>query len=443
MVFRISFFFFSKVTTLKTETDILILFFLQSPMPISNSNVDDVGINAVLENDMSVTDFDHYFALNKFPNRDPHHHLKCETSKRLVGPVQDPEYYSADSHHGDRCPGRSTTKTQRRPDNPAPEGTAFAPDDPFVTTLAIPLAPPVPPRRPLPSYVHLHEPFQVSGNPPDAYAEHATRVTSLFASLDEQDVWARGATCDAFSVSDPTSLGGAHVRNNSVHNALPVRVLRVRFEGWSEESVRQLLDPHSSGHTKVGSDILNWCEVSSEPRHREVVTENQATGLGATFIMPTLDFSSAFSETVATSLQHQPQTRSHRQPNQHGEPSAPSPRSSSFYPTPFEAPELDVMLSNATNFSRRDSFDFEFFPNQVSSTGTGDDAFEASDEMGLEDDDDEGGSESWFPSSSSPSVSSSRSGTLGRVNGSFINVHAPPMRGPRIAFSSSFAERIT
>jgi hypothetical protein len=365
-----------------------------------------------------------------------------------------------------------STNTQSRPgDQPsrrANAGRNFIPGDPFLTILSIPLTPPVhliPPRRPLPSYAsHHYSEFGLHevGSLHSTYTEHASRVTNLFTILDEQDVWVRGVTCEAFSVSSGiTPPGGGHARN-SVQDGMPVRVLRVKFEGWSEERVRKLFPPRGATGTRGGDlHVLEWCKISSEPRHREVVAQ-EATELGMTFIMPTLDFSSAFSETAAASLQQQRSPSLQRPGEEMTAYPIQSPWSSSYCPTPsgasaFDILDFDAMLSDVTNASSRDEFDgVEFFPDRISSTGTmDDDAFDASDEMGLEDqydgdDDDAGSSEFWFPSSSSSaSVSSSRRGRLGRPNankGSIVidDVAAAqlPMSDSRIAFSASFAERM-
>jgi len=342
-------------------------------------------------------------------------------------------------------------------------------EDPFVTTLLIPLAPPVhliPPRRPLPSYRNPHDLSQsfgyqefglhATGSLRDAYtAAHANRVTALFSTLDEQEVWARGATCDAFGVSSSGSAfqGGAPVDNANMQNGMPLRVLRVRFEGWSEDRVRRLLVVTPGGQTRVGREelnVLDWCEISSEPRRRQVLAEEEIAEHGMSLIMPTLDFSSAFSETASASLQQRQQqsTRSPlHQPGQLGGLPTFSPWSSSFCPTSSrtsEDLEFDSMLSDVTNvsFNLQDSFGVESLSDRMSSAESFDDAFDASDELGTEDDDDE---EGWFSPPSAPAAASSRQGhRLGRMDESFV-VDAPtlPMTGSRVAFSMSFIERVT
>ena len=100
------------------------------------------------------------------------------------------------------------------------------------------------------------------------------------------------------------------MHNTNVQNGMPLRVLRVRFEGWSEEGVRRLLAESPGGQTRVGREelnVLDWCEISSEPRRREVLVEEEIAEPGMSFIMPTLDFSSAFSETASASLQQRQQ----------------------------------------------------------------------------------------------------------------------------------------
>lgn len=428
---------------------------------------------------MNVTNFDHYFATRAFSNPSTGHHYEFETWKRFVDPNMKAKGQVADSHHGLRCPSMSSTNNQSRPGNPTSRGSGgevavgrnFTPNDPFVTILSIPLAPPahlIPPRRPLPSHIsHSFDYYQEFGRHEvgslhDAYMEHASRVTNLFAILDEHDVWTRGVTCDAFSVASRVTP----LARNSVQDGMPVRVLRVKFEGWSEERVRKLLPPkRATGTASEDLHVLEWCEISSEPRHHEEIAEQE---LGMTFIMPTLGFSSAFSETAAASLEQQ-QSHQHSHFLQQPDPAmvaSPilSPWSSSYCPTPSRNSasdnlDFDAMLSEVDITNSPPGSDhwgeFEFLSDRISSSGTmDDDAFEASDEMDLKDsnDDDAGDSEFWFPSSSSSSfsfasVSSSRCARGLTADKSFVlddatAVAAPPMTGSRIAFSASFAERM-
>jgi len=132
--------------------------------------------------------------------------------------------------------------------------------------------------------------------------------------------------------------------------------------------------------------------------------------------MPTLGFSFAFSGDLAA-----------------------SPWSPSNTPHPAASEshllDLDTLLSGATDTSssRWDLLDDD----QLLSAGPVDDAFEASDEMDLDnngdDDDEAGSSECWFPSSASSRA--------GGPNQSFvIDGVALPITGSRIAFSASFED---
>lgn len=128
--------------------------------------------------------------------------------------------------------------------------STLAPSEPYVTTLSIPLEP-ADIRRPLDASIDdiiagVHLP----------YTAHSDRVMKLFALLDNASVWDRGVTCDCI---DDAGDGLC-------------RILRVRFEGWSEHMLRDV----------IGNTADGWCGIDSVP--------NRLPG-DQSLVMPTLDLS--------------------------------------------------------------------------------------------------------------------------------------------------------
>ncbi|KAF8321676.1 hypothetical protein DL93DRAFT_2072485 [Clavulina sp. PMI_390] len=100
-----------------------------------------------------------------------------------------------------------------------------------------------------------------------AYAEHARNVSGLFAALDAAGIWTRGASCDQYR---PPRRGGSHHYDYDYHvrmhgeasgfgDVIP-KVVDVRFDGWSEESVCDLLTRHAFVRL---TRALEWCEIRS------------------------------------------------------------------------------------------------------------------------------------------------------------------------------------
>lgn len=171
---------------------------------------------------------------------------------------------------------------------------------PVTTHLLVPLAPTPTARMPLPqdsnSSLRLLPLSEIS-RLHASHSTHALRVSSLFARLDAGDVWVRGARTEAYG--DPSGV---------------CTVLRIVFEGWNARQVRQV----------IGEAGLGWCELH-EIREDNVeeddvlssgtvtpVSEGQlsdidvAFGIGIdpsqSFVLPTLDFSSSFTKSQASSL---------------------------------------------------------------------------------------------------------------------------------------------
>ena len=150
---------------------------------------------------------------------------------------------------------------------------AEVPSEPFVTTLSIPLAP-TSIRAPLePSFdsntysqvLSIHHSFN----------QHSIRVISLFRRLDRANVWDRGATVDCL---------------DTVGDGL-CRMLNVRMDGWSEETLKGVIGEAGNG----------WCRITSVRKAPVQSTAGSDVSLSPPstinqmdFIMPTLDFSSSF-----------------------------------------------------------------------------------------------------------------------------------------------------
>lgn len=125
------------------------------------------------------------------------------------------------------------------------------------------------------------------------YSTHAARVSSLYDRLNANRVWEHGASFEAL-YDDSSGLCFA---------------LRVKFEGWTEEDTRSILD--------LTGDNFNWCTLWQE--------ELSDSSDHQSFIMPTLD----------------PYSNSSRQ--EIGEPSSP----------------WDDLLSNEASRSEFDMLDFQ------------------------------------------------------------------------------------
>lgn len=89
------------------------------------------------------------------------------------------------------------------------------------------------------------------------YSTHAARVSSLYNRLNTNGIWEHGASCEAL-YDDSSGLCFA---------------LRVKFEGWTEEDTRSILD--------LTGDDLSWCTIWQEELSNP--SDSQS------FIMPTFD----------------------------------------------------------------------------------------------------------------------------------------------------------
>ncbi|KAJ6497307.1 hypothetical protein C8R45DRAFT_982543 [Mycena sanguinolenta] len=173
------------------------------------------------------------------------------------------------------------------------------------THLLIPLAPTPTARAPLPEFPL---PASSAGRLPlpallalhDAHEVHSLRVASLFQRLDTADVWARGVVCEAYS------HGAAHANGED-----DCTVLKVSFRGWSKAAVRGVIGESGTGwcvleetHHGAASPALFEdadSDVDDALSDSSSIHEQEQHPVGAmdpaqSFVLPTLDFSSAFLE---------------------------------------------------------------------------------------------------------------------------------------------------
>lgn len=136
---------------------------------------------------------------------------------------------------------------------------SVAPEEPFTTTLIVPLAPEGA-RAPLPLTAESST-YDIIAGTHVAYSRHSVRVAALFRRLDVANVWERGAQCAA--------IGGDGV----------VSALVVRFEGWSEDTLRGVLGEAGRG----------WCRVESVPTYPAIRPVEESE-----YVMPVIDFAASF-----------------------------------------------------------------------------------------------------------------------------------------------------
>ncbi|EPQ58647.1 hypothetical protein GLOTRDRAFT_110289 [Gloeophyllum trabeum ATCC 11539] len=135
--------------------------------------------------------------------------------------------------------------------------------------------------------------------------KHSLRVSSLFMRLDQGHVWERGVRCEAFG--DPSGV---------------CTILRVTFEGWSAQEVRGVIGESGTGWCELEEcrkgeeeemeSVLSDMELSSavmsesgyESEHVDALESPPAAEMdpAASFVLPTLDFSSTFYATSRQSV---------------------------------------------------------------------------------------------------------------------------------------------
>jgi len=165
------------------------------------------------------------------------------------------------------------------------------------THVLVPLAPTPTTRMPLPSEPASSSrllPLSQLGRLHASHSTHALRVSSLFARLDAAGVWTRGARSEAYG--DPSGA---------------CTVLRIIFYGWDERQVRQVLGEAGQGWCEI-HEVKEWFEDEEALSSGTVtpVSDGQLSEFGhgqgidpaQSFVLPILDFSSAFVESQASSL---------------------------------------------------------------------------------------------------------------------------------------------
>lgn len=174
------------------------------------------------------------------------------------------------------------------------------------TVLLVPLAPSPTSRLPLTERPSCVEPhllvFSDIRDVLSSHRKHSLRVSSLFARLDVAHVWEKGASFSA--QGDANGL---------------CTVLRVDFKGWSEAMVMDVLGDAGRGWCKVvemreaeeESDMVSDTESGmssllssrASPLHSGLRSPEPHFDPAASFVLPTLDFSSSFiasSESIVT-----------------------------------------------------------------------------------------------------------------------------------------------
>jgi len=161
-----------------------------------------------------------------------------------------------------------------------------------ITYLQIPLAPTPTTRVPLQSSPPDHlVPLSTVMKEHALHSKHGIRVSSLFRRLDAAKVWERGASCETYG--DPSGM---------------CTVLQVKFEGWTEEMVREV----------IGTAGKDWCNIQEvyplqqDPNGVDslfppTLSDPWASSpsnpeSGVTYIMPTIDASLHFISEEAPSF---------------------------------------------------------------------------------------------------------------------------------------------
>ncbi len=151
---------------------------------------------------------------------------------------------------------------------------AEASSAPFITTLSIPLAP-TGTRAPLEPSIDNNAYSQVLSIH-DSYTQHLIRITSLLRRLDRANVWSGAVTVDCLDTEGDGLC----------------RMLNVRMDGWTEEMLKKVIGEAGTGWCRIKS--VPKVSVGSTSRPLDPSPPPPSTVDQTDFIMPTLDFSSAF-----------------------------------------------------------------------------------------------------------------------------------------------------
>jgi len=179
------------------------------------------------------------------------------------------------------------------------------------TTLVVPLSPSEVTSyvnaAPSPSKATTFIPFDEMWKAFQTHGKHSLRVSALFRKLDQAKVWDRGAHYEAF--------GPAPSHSGSLTHSAPCTSLRIIFDGWTAEMVRDAIGGAGEGWCTLSESRIFISEERVGPHSLE--SSRAATPApdltssamaawdesGTQFIMPTMDFSSSFLDNPApTSL---------------------------------------------------------------------------------------------------------------------------------------------
>lgn len=239
-----------------------------------------------------------------------------------------------------------------------------------------------------------------------------------------------------------------------------VRVLRVRFNGWSEEAVRALLSPSSHPYLSA----LEWCRVESEPRSRLGLAASQSSEdddayacedsvnhdhdsyenpwnsahmtstrymampepASMSFIMPTLDFSSTFGDHGYDHSSYgitSPTMHDHELDSMLG----PGYEDFDFSPSLAVALGRDTTANRTTNPTTHESMSDDYLSVHEASDEMEEDELNSTSAWSSDDEE-----EPWYPTSSRRALPK---------RPSFLS--SSSMDTSRIAFSSSFIDLMT
>lgn len=211
-----------------------------------------------------------------------------------------------------------------------------APILPFVTAeLLIPLAPPVSSasRSPLSALEGLGDegslgigrflPLSLIGQMHQSHSNHALKVSTLFARLDQANVWARGGVV-CFAISGPGpgiirerrpgSDGGIKLASGNIDLAElegTCTMLKIEFQGWTAADVRAVIGESGQGWCSLEevwhndednislfaealSDVSTPAFFSPSPSRPSEINFDMGMPVidpAQSFILPTLDFS--------------------------------------------------------------------------------------------------------------------------------------------------------
>lgn len=167
------------------------------------------------------------------------------------------------------------------------------------TYLLVPLAPTPTFRMPLADPLvnnHVGEPTLLHplaelGSIHMSHELHGLRVSSLFARLDNGDVWSKGVRCSAFS------HGNGHVADGEG----ACTVLKLEFVGWTCAEVKSVIGECGSGwcilhEEREDESMTSESDASSEDENETGLLDSSFIDPSQSLVLPTLDFHPSFAE---------------------------------------------------------------------------------------------------------------------------------------------------